>query len=254
MMVPIALLGGFMTLVGGVSMARGREDLARRRRILSTATSPIAQAQGGFVEIAGRMVVGEKGTITAPFSGRPSVFVRVLIEEYRQRGKSGTWVTIFNESTAREFYVEDGSGERARIDPAGARFVLDRQKIASSGTLKDPPPAFAQFLAAHGLESTSWLGFNKSLRYEEELVAVGDSVYALGPSRREPGPPALNGYRTGATTQLVLESMGTGDGELLVSNKPERELVSKMLRGFVAGAAVALVGLVTVCVAMTVGK
>ena len=174
------------------------------------------------------MVVGEEGTISAPFSGRPAVYVRVLVEEYRQRGKSGTWVTVFNESTAREFYVEDGSGERARINPAGARFVLDRQKIASSGTFKDPPPAFAQFLAAHRLESTSWLGFNKSLRYEEELVAVGDSVYALGPSRREAGPPALDGYRTGATTQLVLESMGTGDGELLVSNKAERELVSKI--------------------------
>jgi hypothetical protein len=243
MMVPLVIVGGFMTLVGGLSMARGREDLARRRRIMSTPTSRITEAQGGLVEIAGRLVVGDKGTISAPFSGRAAVFVRVLVEEYRQRGKSGTWVTVFSESMAREFYVEDGSGERARIDPTGAKFVLDRQKIASSGTFKDPPPALAEFLARHGLESTSWLGFNKSMRYEEELVGVGDMVYALGPSRREAGPPALDGYRTGATTQLVLSSMGTGDGELLVSNKAEKELVSKMLRVFVVGAVVVALGL-----------
>jgi hypothetical protein len=246
MMIPLVILGGFMSLVGVLSMARGREDLARRRRILSTPTSRITEAQGGLVEIAGRLVVGEKGTLTAPFSGRQAVFVRVLVEEYRQRGKSGTWVTVFSESMSREFYVEDGSGERARIDPTGARFVLDRQKIASSGTFRDPPPALAEFLAQHGLESTSWLGFNKSMRYEEELVAVGDTVYALGPSRREAGPPALDGYRTGATTQVVLASMGTGDGELLVSNKAEKELVSKMLRVFVVGAVVAALGLAVV--------
>jgi len=253
MMVPLVILGGFMTFIGGLSMARGREDLARRRRILSTPTSRIADARGGLVEIAGRLVVGEQGTISAPFSGRQAVFVRVLVEEYRQRGKSGTWVTVFSESMAREFYVEDGSGERARVDPTGAKFVLDRQKIASSGTFRDPPPALAEFLASHGLESTSWLGFNKSMRYEEELVAVGDAVYALGPSQREAGPPALDGYRTGATTQLVLNAMGTGDGELLVSNKAERELVSKMLRVFVVGAVISAVGLAVMAAGVLAG-
>jgi hypothetical protein len=255
-MATVLIVFGLLALIMGLlTMAQARNDLARRRRVLATPTSRIADAKGGgCVEIAGRLVVGERGTVTAPFSGREGVFVRVIVEEYRQEGKSGHWETIFSESQSRDFYVEDGSGERARIDPSGANVVLDREKIASSGTLHDPPPALETFLAVHGMSSTGWLGLNKSLRYEEEVLAVGDAVYALGPSVREAGPPVQNGYRNGSSTVLTLSAMGDADGELLLSNKSESQLVAKLRRSFVVGAVAAAGGLVLVLLAFVVWR
>jgi hypothetical protein len=50
-------------------------------------------------------------------------------------------------------------------------------------------------------------------------------------------------YGTEPTTRLVLfAGDGPGAGELLVSNKSERELLSRMLRGFVIAVVMTVVG------------
>ena len=141
------------------------------------------------------------------------------------------------------FMVDDGSGQMARVMPAGANVILEKQNIASSGTFNDAHPHLEAFLASRGLKSTSFLGFNKSMRYEEELIAPGDPVYALGPSRREPGPPVHDGYRMVPSSQLVLFA-GIGDeNELILTNRTEEQLASKLLGGFVAGLVMTGLGL-----------
>jgi hypothetical protein len=240
----LLILGGILFLIGGIVALTNIKNWKRRKRILDTPTSPIAQAPGnGFVEVKGRIVPSEQGLVWAPFSGRQGVWVRVVVQELRSTGRSSYWATILNEIDGREFYVDDGSGQMARIRPQMANVILDRQNVASSGTFNDAPPHLEGFLASRGLKSTSWLGFNKSMRYEEELLMPNDPLYALGPSTRQPGPPVNDGYRMVPSSQLVMYA-GGGDNELILTNKSEDQLVSKLGTGLIIGLVLTGIGAV----------
>lgn len=226
-------------VIGGFIIAGSAGDWRRRQRIVGTPTTPIAQASGDcVVEVKGRVVPGEQGTFQTPFSGRAAVFCCVRVQEYRRRGKRGYWHTLVEEIEPREFYIDDGSGQLARIATRTANMLLDKQSIATSGTWSDPPPHLVGFLQARGVPTTSWLGFNRSLRYQEEVLAPGDAVYALGPSHREAGPPVHDGYRMAPSSRLVMSGFGQGDLELLVSNKSEEELTRNLGLGVLIGALV----------------
>lgn len=235
-MVAFFILGGVLFVIGIIVTLTNLKNWKRRQRIIATPTSPIAHAPGNqLVEIKGRIVAGEQGVVQTPFSGRLAVWTRVTVQELRSTGKNSYWHTLHTEMDGRPFLIDDGSGQLARIMPQGANVMLDRVNIASSGTFNDAQPHLEAFLAMRGLKSTSWLGFNKSMRYEEELLAPGDPVYALGPSRRDPGPPVSDGYRMVPGTQLVMFHGPSADHELILTNKSEEQLTSRLLGGFVVG-------------------
>jgi hypothetical protein len=234
-----------VVLILGVALiAAAQKDLRRRKRILDTPTSPIAQAPGsGLVEIKGRVLPGDQGLVRTPFSERNVVWFRITVEELRSSGKSSTWVKVLSETDCKTFYVEDGSGQTARVVPSGANVILDKQDVARSGTFRDAPPQLEAFLQQRGLKSTSWLGFNKSMRYEEETLSPGDPVYALGRAKREPGPPVqTDGYRTTPTTRLLLEHGIGEEEELILTNKTEEQLISRLRTGFITGVVLAAIG------------
>jgi hypothetical protein len=242
---PLLVIGGVLFLVGLILTLTNVKNWKRRQRIIATPTSPISHAPGnGVVEIKGRIVPGEQGLVQTPFSGRHAVWCRVTVQELRSSGRSSHWHTILTEVDARPFMVDDGSGQLARVMPIGANVILDKQNVASSGTFNDAASHLESFLQSRGLKSTSWLGFNKSMRYEEEVLVPQDALYALGPSRREPGPPVHDGYRMVPSSQLVMfHGMGP-EGELLLTNKTEDQLTNKLLGGFVAGLVLGGLGLV----------
>jgi hypothetical protein len=223
-------------IVGIVLVAGNARNWRRRQRIIATPTTPIAHCTGdSVVEIKGRVVASEEGSFRTPFSGRDAVFCRVTVQERRQSGRSSHWHTVIEEIESRDFYVEDGSGQQARISPRGANTVLDKQSIASSGMFNDPPPQLVSFLASRGVSAETWIGTNKSMQYLEEVLAPGDSLYAIGPSHREAGPPQHEGYRNAPTSRLVMSGMGEGDLELLLSNKSEEDLVRNLGTGMTIG-------------------
>lgn len=235
-MVALLIIGGVIGLLGLIVTLTNLKNVRRRKRIMDTPTSPIAQATGqGRVEVKGHVAAGEQGVLQAPFSGRHGVWARITVQEHRSTGRSSYWATIVNETDFRPFYVEDGSGQRARVMPQGAEVILDTQNIANSGTFNDAPPHLQAFLTARGLSTTSFLGFNKRIRYDEQVLAVGDTLYALGPSQREAGPPVSDGYRMVPGSQLVMFAGQGEDFELILTNKAEEQLVSKLLWGFVGG-------------------
>jgi hypothetical protein len=220
------------------------KNVARRKRILATATSPISQAMGGPVEIKGNIVPSEKGLVEAPLSGRQAVWTRVTVEQYRSGsgGNTGGPSTVLNEVNGRPFFVDDNSGEMARIIPEGANIVLDQQSIGNSGQLHDPPPGFEEFLNARGLSSKGFFGFNKTMSFYEELLTPGDALYARGPSRRGQGGPNREGPGTAPSGQLVMYAAAGTGGELILTNKTEKQLASRLLRNFVIGITCTIVG------------
>ena len=253
---PVIILVFSALVIGCILIASSAGNWRRRRRIIATPTTPIAECTGdSVVEIKGKIVASEQGSFKTPFSGRDAVFCRVTVQERRSNGKSSYWHTIIEEIDARDFHVEDGSGQQARIAPRGANCLLDKHSVASSGMFNDPPAQLVSFLTARGISSETWIGTNKSMQYLEEVLAPGDSLYAIGPCHREAGPPQQEAYRDGPGSRLVMSGMGNGDLELLISNKSEEDLVknlgTSMTIGFVligGSVVVALVGVVAAMV------
>lgn len=240
---PPLVIGGILFIIGLIVTLMNLKNFQRRKRIIATPTSPIAQAPGnGLVEIKGRIVASEQGLLQTPFSGRLAVWCRITVQELRRSGKNSYWHTLLTEVDARPFLVDDGSGQLARVLPMGANVMLDKHNIASSGTFNDAPPHLEAFLASRGHKSTGFFGFNKSMRYEEEVLSPEEALYSLGPSRRDAGPPVHDGYRMVPGSQLVMFH-GTGpQGELLLTNKSEEQLTSKLLTGFVVGCVLGGIG------------
>ena len=238
-MIACFILAGVLLFIGIFAFIGNRKNLARRRRIIATPTTPVAQAAGsGPVEVAGRIVPSEQGLITAPFSQRPAVWARVTVQQRIQAGRSSYWKTLHKEEDGRQFWIDDGSGQMARILPQGAQMNVTIETVGGSGMLRDAKPHVESFLAMRNLKSTNMLGFNKTMKYTEEIVQPNEAAFALGPSRRDPGPPISDGYRMVPSTVLVMFSLPGpvgGENELILSNKDEKKLLKSLLSGTIAG-------------------
>src|SRR6478736_3975013 len=239
----LLFLGAGLVLVGMSLALSNLRNVARRKRVLATATSPISQAMGGPVEIKGNIVPSEKGLVEAPLSGRQAVWTRVTVTEFHgSSANSGGSSTVLNEVNGRPFFVDDSSGEVARIIPDGANVVLDQQSVGNSGQFHDPPPGFEEFLNMRGLSSKGFFGFNKTMSFYEELLTPGDALYARGLSRREQGRPDSEGSGTASLGQLVMYAATGAGGELILTNKTEKQLASRLLRNFVIGITCTIIG------------
>jgi hypothetical protein len=104
------------------------------------------------------------------------------------------------------FAVDDGTG-RAIVNPGQARVALVVDHSTSSGSFDDATGVEEGFLARHGMKSTGWF-FNRTLRYREGAIEVGERVSVLGRGVREPDPDAVarvSGYRDLPPTRLRIE-------------------------------------------------
>jgi hypothetical protein len=234
-LVDVLLFLAFALLIlGTITVLSNLNNLARRRRILATPTSPVRQAMGGLVEIEGHIAPSDEGLVVAPFSGREVVWARVTVTHIKGGGQSGpSYSVVLSEVHSPPFFVDDDSGEVARILPQGANVVVDKA-VVSQGSRR-PPPHIEDFLRARDIKSTDFFGQRKTMSYEEELLAPGDVLYARGPSRRDPGPPVSDGTGLAPPSQLVMYADPGAHGELILTNKAKEQLASRLRRGFVLG-------------------
>lgn len=149
-------------------------------------------------------VLGEQ--LQGPLTGRACVYYIAMVEEQRSTGRSTYWRTIAQETRGVPFMLEDGTG-RAIVDPNGAEVALDFDGNSKSGTFNNADPVQEQFLARHGQKSEGWV-FNKTLRYREAMIEIGETIAVLGSGTREPDPNAAPeaAYRGAPATRLRLTS------------------------------------------------
>ena len=165
------------------------------------------------------ILAGDEGPLRAPVSGRPCVWVRTVVSS---GGKNST---LLDTTDHRPFLVDDGSGETAEVQPAGANVVLDPDIVIAKGA--DPgifaiptgTPEHAELLALLNVHEGG--GFTCVQR----VLAVGDRLYAIGPSRRDATSVVRDGFRSVPGRRLVLAA---GLPELLLTNKSERALLSRI--------------------------
>ncbi len=223
----IGVIGGIIIffssglVLGGLVihfMMRGQRHEAQR--ILETPTSPIASAPGGgVVEIRGQVVESEQGAVCSTLTGRKGVYCRTAILAYH-RNRSNRLVAheIYCEKQVHDFFLDDGSGQRARLqpkaaglygDPATVGAALDRH---SPSTLTNEMRAWAQ--ARLRQPAPQHLGLT------EHLIVPGQTLYAIGPSARHPGAHGQS--------ELVLYGDGDGKDGFVLSTFGQQELLAKL--------------------------
>lgn len=167
--------------VGGVvfSMWWFSEDTKIRRTLKSTPTRAIATLQEGeVVRVTGRLrPAGD--LLRAPLTGRPCAYYLVEVHESQKRGKSSTWVEIAQEVQRLDFEVVDATGT-ALVRMDASKVLLTRDMHSRSGLFDDANEAEKAFLARCSEESTGFLGFNRTLRYQEGVLEPDEMVTVLG--------------------------------------------------------------------------
>ncbi|NGY05877.1 GIDE domain-containing protein [Solimonas terrae] len=163
----VVILGGAAPLCFLLAFGRLREA----RLMQDTPTSRVRSAAQGYVELEGYARLMPGPDIISPLSRARCVWWRYVIEHRDQRSDSrrgSEWQVIEKASSDELFMLADGSGN-CIIDPHGAQ-TMPSLKRRWRGNSPRPIEVPAR---------TPWFGFG-NFRYTEELICVGDPLYALG--------------------------------------------------------------------------
>ncbi len=200
-------------------------QLRRARLSEDMPTSRIRSAAQGYVELNGyaRLMPGPE--IRSPLSGARCVWWRYQIEHRETSGdpgrRSSEWRTLETATSDSLFLIADDSGDCV-VDPDGATIhpSLKRRWCGSTRRPQQVP------------EQTPWLSFG-NYRYHEQLLRIGDPLYALGWFRSQGNE---HGYDESGDLrdllrdwkadrhQLLARFDGNGDGQI---DAEEWELVRR---------------------------
>jgi len=220
--------------VGSYFCYTGGRRLATVYRILRNDPLPVRDLHGhrGPVEIEGRAVEGDDGTVEAPFTGSRCLAYTYEVEELRSSGKTQSWEPLDSGMDGVDFVVDDGTG-RVLVDPSGADIHLESQSVTvPPGT--ELPERLARFVAANesvdpqdrviDLKITQFEVGNKQ-RFTERRLDVDETVYVYGQATR--GPTVEWG------SNLVDALVGDGDATpvFVISDTDERGTAWRIARG-----------------------
>lgn len=132
--------------LGGVALLAWAAALRRARAIANIATSRIASAAQGYVELQGRASIGE--LILSPLSNTPCIWYRYRVYE---RDRENDWKEIESGTSSATFDLADGSGS-CTVDPDHAEVAGAHSTTRQNGDTKEV----------------------------EELLHAGRSLYVLG--------------------------------------------------------------------------
>jgi hypothetical protein len=215
----VMLVAALLLATALLNRMADRPAMERYRRIVETPTTPIAKlATGGLVEIHGRAVASDQGYVTSPVTSRQLLlyFVDVLADRGRAEGGTRYW-SRHTEEQRRDFWLDDGSGERAYISPQHAKLVLGGTRFAPFASdhrgviphVDVPMHAAPLTQAMHHWATRATSRPDEEHVIHENAVGEGDYVYAIGEAYRQDGT-------------LVLRQ--TADTKVLVSNLSEQQL------------------------------
>ncbi|WP_040280612.1 GIDE domain-containing protein [Psychroserpens damuponensis] len=178
-------------------------------------------------KVIGKALHVEK-PLKAPYSGRECVFYQIKIQKRVSNGKSSHWKTIVTEEKFQDFFI-DTNGDFVIIKPSDhpRNFIcrLVKDKSQSSGTFNDPTPKFEALLRRYNIEPETFFGFNKTLRYEEGIIAIGERITVAGIAKWKSLSEPLPEYPYSKIATLESE----GEQKLIITDMPET-MARKRLR------------------------
>lgn len=184
-MVAVPLVMAAVAVIAGVSARR------QAGAVRDTQVTPIDEADEGYRQIRGSVVVIEGESLVAPLTGSPCCWYSITVEQWRRPlqnpHRKHEWVTVRSEASSAPLLVRDDSGlclvrlHGADITPA------DRSQW--TGSTLEPvdrdPPRVGHGTPLHGMVQVHGLP-GQEFRYREERIYAGDPLVVTGVLSRRP--------------------------------------------------------------------
>ncbi|RNC88317.1 MAG: hypothetical protein ED556_03795 [Winogradskyella sp.] len=172
-----------------------------------------------------------KAPLIAPYSKRECIFYQIKIQKRVSNGKSTRWKTLVEEERMQEFFIEN-NGDMVIVKPTkhpkNYKCFLVKDQKQNSGTFNDASPKFEALLRSYNIDSTNWLGFNKTLRYEEGIIEIGEAITVSGIAKWKSLSEPIPEYPYSKIAEL---ESGVNQ-KLLITDLPETfPPIHKRLRG-----------------------
>lgn len=216
--IPIIIIVCLAALIGFLVYYFGTKQIIIRK-LAKINPKPIGSLKTNELSKITGKALHVKEPLIAPFSKRPCIFYSIKIEQKVSNGKSSHWKKIIKEEKFQEFFVER-NGDYVIVQPKQnpknylSHLVVDTK--ASSGTFNDPTPEFNNLLSRYNIESTGLFGFNKSLRYTEGIIEIGEPITVAGIAKWKTLSQPIEGYSYSKIA--ALES--TEKQKLLITDLP----------------------------------
>lgn len=190
------------------------------RQLKKTTYSRISSLQNNkFAKIDGT-ASAIKEPLIAPLSKRKCVFYKIKIEKKVGSRKNSKWITIVNETEIQDFFVEQ-TGERLVVlptkNPINYSDYLVTDKKTNSGTFNDPSTEFKALLDFYNIKSEGLFGLNKSIRYREAIVEVGERIVVAGYVKWSKLDNPVKGYNYASIASITSK----GEQKITITDTPE---------------------------------
>lgn len=231
----VGFFGGLYLFYKGFSWFR------LKRLIENIPTSKIRSLAMGLVEIYGSVVPYEKKLLKSPLLGKDCVYYSYAVKEERGSGKNRHWVTLKSGTDMVHFKVKDGTGE-VLVDSKGANIEIPYDFTFSSGMGRDPPAIVKAYLKNNRLSFETFLGINKTMRYEEKLIEPSDKLYILGTAGDNPFVEEATAKKN--EEDIMIQKGGNND-VYYISDRGEKDILSglkwKSIGGIIGGALLSVI-------------
>lgn len=201
----LCIAGGLLTMFGAVlvgiilfvQISRRGKDPAMSA-LEGTTPTRAASAPDGEVRLRGVVVPSEQGTLSEPLGGEPTVWWRVEAFSAASRATQHgiRWRSLFTQRDARDFGVDDGSGQVVRVMANQAKYLTPmdmfggvQAALAPDGlpwTRHELTPRIEATIRAQAPGSHA-----STLKAHRWALAPGDTVTVVGWLDRSSGWPVL---------------------------------------------------------------
>ena len=150
-----------------------------------TPTSKIAKLDKGPAEVRGS-IEPSKESLSSPWGRRRCVYYSFQVEEKRGDGESSSWYSYVNDVKSIPFSIKDDTGQ-VEIDSRNLKFELKKDHFSETGFLTGPSEYLKSLLEKRyrkktkgSLTGVGEILFNKTLRFKEFSLELGEKVYVFG--------------------------------------------------------------------------
>ncbi len=178
----LGVIGAIITLIILAYYYNAKNKIKRKLKKYPTKAISLCK-ENEYVKITGK-AYPIKEPLLSPFGKTECVYYRVEVQRQKSDGEGASyWKTIFKDEKAQDFIIE-ANQEKAIVNGDSNKFkkllYITQEVKHTSGTFKDPPKFIDNYLKSCGKKTTNLLGFNKSLRYVEGVIEIGENITLMG--------------------------------------------------------------------------
>lgn len=154
----------------------------------------------------------------APYTKRPCIAYIFEVKQRVSNGKHTRWKTLIKKEDIQDFFIET-KGEQIMVKPTKNNYLLymEQDHKIQSGVFNKPDENFEAVLKTLGVENKNWFGINKSLKYTERIIEIGETITVGGISKLKSLSEPIEGYNYSKIA--TLESSETH--KLIITDSPK---------------------------------